>query len=543
MNPIKIMQSIATSGQLQDVKGVVLKPGQLIHGRVEKLFPNNLALVRLGAMKMTAQLEAAISVMENNWFEVVGTKNGDFQLRVVKYKGNSSSQGNDAMKALLQQFHLPETKQNLQLLQFLLSKNIPFTKDHLTSASTLLKEAKDMTKGLLAIEQLIKKELPLTEGTFKAMVAVQGGKGISSELNQVSTVLNRSTIPNSESITQLKDMISKLQGELTQEQTRNSISELVKVWGSNTGSIKDSSFQLLQQLGVFPKSASINSSIQEMAKLLKLDRGDATNLDSFAKQAVMATSTQDINKIGKIMNELLQRQNNDKIERFSLLKQVIEQTVQKPVNFENSHEVKNMMKQMISSLGLEYEKSLEGVKAETVPLEKLDSLKPLLMRAINELGVPGKELEPLLHKLTGIQLQSHESNSPMQQIMMHIPLSLGTKQTELTLQWNGRKDKEGKIDPGYCRVLFYLDLQHIEETIIDMHVQNRIVSITLMNDSTGLDGIVSTFEDVLKEQLAEMNYKLSTVRVVSQMEKRESFKQELSHSINHDSYQGVDLKI
>ncbi|KAA0547954.1 hypothetical protein FZW96_09435 [Bacillus sp. BGMRC 2118] len=542
MNPLTLMQSIQKSGQLQDVKGVVLKPGQLIHGRVEKLFPNNVALIRLGALKMTAQLEAAISVMESNWFEVIGTKNGESTLRIVENNRNQSSQSNSAGMALLQQFHLPESKRNLQLVQFLLSKNLPFTKEQLTSASMFLKEAKDVKNALLAIERIIKKELPLTEGTFKAMAALQGNKGISTELEQVSAFLNKGNTPDSKSIIQLKDMIAKLQGEMTSEQTRNSITDLMRILGSSKGLLKETSLQVLQQLGVLPKSVIAENSIQDIAKLMNIPPGNHEDVESFASKIVQALSMQDLSKIGKAINEIMigQNHNND---QQTLLKQILFQNVEKPINLENSNEVKNMIKQMTSSLGLDYELNIEGVKTESAVSEKLDSLKPLLMRAMNELGSSGKELEPLLHKLTGIQLQSHESNGPMQQILMHIPLSLGTRNTELTIQWNGRKDKDGKIDPGYCRILFYLDLQNIEETVIDMHVQNRVVTITLMNDSTGLAGIVSTFEDVLKEQLAEMNYKLSTVRVVSQLEKKYSVKEELSFSVNYDSYQGVDLKI
>lgn len=543
VNPLKLVQSIASSGQLQDVKGVALKQGQLIHGRVEKLFPNNMALVRLGAMKVTAQLEAAISVMENHWFEVVGNNKGDVELRVVEHKGSGATQGSDSLRGLLQQFHLSETKPNLQLLQFFLSKNIPFTKEHLITASHLLKETKDITKGLQAFEQLMKKELPLTEGTFKAMMAVQGSKGISAELNQLSSFLNKDTIPTTEAVAKLKGMISTIQGELTQGQTKQIISELIKVLGSTNQALKESSFQLLQQIEIIPKTQQSIDSIQGMAKALNVNQDLLTKLDSFANATVESLSSQEINKASKMINEILHSPQNASKEQYSLLKQVIEHTFQKPVNFENGQEVKIMLKQMITSLGLEYESSLEGSKSELIPTEKLESLKPLLMKAMSELGAMGKELEPLLHKLTGIQLQSLESNSPMQQIMMNIPLSLGTKQTELTLQWNGRKDKDGKIDPGYCRILFYLDLEHIEETIIDMQVQNRIVTITLMNDSRGLENILTAFEDQLKDQLTQMNYKLSAIRVVTQSEKKESVKQELSHAANYDAYQGVDLKI
>ena len=41
--------------------------------------------------------------------------------------------------------------------------------------------------------------------------------------------------------------------------------------------------------------------------------------------------------------------------------------------------------------------------------------------------------------------------------------------------------KDGKIDPDFARILFYLDLESIDKTIIDMQVQNSVVSVTVFN--------------------------------------------------------------
>lgn len=85
-----------------------------------------------------------------------------------------------------------------------------------------------------------------------------------------------------------------------------------------------------------------------------------------------------------------------------------------------------------------------------------------------------------MNRITAQQILSQE-NGPIQNLLLTIPLNLGSTKTDLTLQWSGRKTKEGKIDPDYCRVLFYLELEHLEETVIDMQVQNRIIKVTVIN--------------------------------------------------------------
>ena len=56
------------------------------------------------------------------------------------------------------------------------------------------------------------------------------------------------------------------------------------------------------------------------------------------------------------------------------------------------------------------------------------------------------------------------------------------------LPWSGKVEckKNGKIDPEFARIMFYLQLEALEETVIDMQVQNRIVTINLYNHDTHL---------------------------------------------------------
>ena len=77
-----------------------------------------------------------------------------------------------------------------------------------------------------------------------------------------------------------------------------------------------------------------------------------------------------------------------------------------------------------------------------------DSLKSLLINYLEEnpAGVVRETAEKILHKITGFQLLGQESG-PMLQISLQLPIMLGQKAVDLTMQWSGKKQENGKIDP------------------------------------------------------------------------------------------------
>ena len=62
---------------------------------------------------------------------------------------------------------------------------------------------------------------------------------------------------------------------------------------------------------------------------------------------------------------------------------------------------------------------------------------------------------------------------------------------DATLQWNGRMKDNGKIDANYARVLFYLQMASMQETVIDMQVQNRVVTVTVFNENWKFNHLLS----------------------------------------------------
>ena len=101
--------------------------------------------------------------------------------------------------------------------------------------------------------------------------------------------------------------------------------------------------------------------------------------------------------------------------------------------------------------------------------------------------------------------------------------------------------ENGKIDANYARILFYLQMESLQETVIDMQVQNRIVSMTIFNDNPGLKMLAEPLQQNLKAGLADKNYQLSGV-VIKPFDKETSI--DLIHNESEQQEEsGVDIRI
>lgn len=425
MNPVQLIQSLINTESIQKASTVSLKPGQLLYGKVVKFLPNETALIQIGSERFFAQVKASLTTEDHYWFEVRSSGDAGTLLKVVEGKGQTVS-----ADFLLKHFHLPETKQNLQLVQFFLSENVPFTIDQLKTAISWISRTSE-AKELMALAWMSKRDLPYTKEVFHSLVAVQDPEPLSQQLSQVKDYLDNPGFSASKSIQSLKEMISTILG---------------------------------------------NYSFKEGS-----------------------TGT----------------------------------------------EIKKIIQTMVQSLGIEYEKDVQlWSKQEKSSIDTLQTLKPLVMEAMSELGERGTVLEPLLDRLTGLQLISHNQTDSIQQMVMQIPMPIGERLADLTIQWNGRKTSNGQIDADYCRVLFYLDLQSMSQTVIDMQIQNRVIHVSVINDTDGIEPIITALTPTLKEKLEGIGYKLSFIQVVSSFEKSSmDFQQWSPNLLSNEIDRRLDIKI
>lgn len=426
MNQVQLIYSLANVENIHKASLFSLKPGQLVFGKVEKYLQNDTAMVRVGNVRLVANMKADLSDADRYWFEVRSKGNEGMELKVVEAVGE-----NDSAQLFLKSLHLPETNQTKQLVEFFLSKNLPFSKEQLQAAASWISPQSDTSKEFAALEWMLKKDLPFTKQIFQSLVAVLEPESFYQQLTEINRYLDQSSFSSFKSIQELKQLITSIIN---------------------------------------------NHSIHELG---------------------------------------------------------------------TGAEVKHMLQTLIQSLGLEYEREVQmWVNGRQDSSEPISSLKPLLMRAMTELGSGGKELEIILQRLTGMQLLSQDPTGPVQQMVMQLPISFGDKNSDITLQWKGRKNSKGQIDPNYCRIMFYLDLQSMNETVVDMQIQNKVIHLSVMNDTKGIESVVKAFTPALKEKLTKIGYTLSFIKVTPFVEKSKGKQRQANPiELSMELSKRVDIKV
>ncbi|MBU7592099.1 hypothetical protein [Metabacillus halosaccharovorans] len=153
------------------------------------------------------------------------------------------------------------------------------------------------------------------------------------------------------------------------------------------------------------------------------------------------------------------------------------------------------------------------------------------------------QIDSLIQRLNG-QTLLQQDLGPTTQMITQVPL-FPLSNSDLTIQWHGKKQGNGKIDPSFCRILFYLQLPTLKEMMVDVQIQNRVITINITNNFENIKPIISNHSEGLKELLNEMDYKLSAIHVKSfdTAANQAHQKEQVSITNGFGPYTGVDVKI
>lgn len=584
MKPSEIIQKIIRHDQGNAVKSAALRPGQIVSGKVAKLFPNQTAEVQIGSHKVIAQLETPLSAENRYWFRVESGE-GLLRLRVME-SVNGQSKG-APVESLLSQLGMKLSRENKMLIQYFLKEQLPITGETLRMASEWINESKSAAEGLRTVKEMILRQLPFSKDVYSALSSVLNGDSMSSIMGELQEELKRGDLSSKgqQIYSLVGDMTKTSRDKLGQQAVVKLFSEWVNA-KDQAGSL--SAFRLLKAVGMFPGDTSEGAAlkllikddaqnrpiIQTLTELLKTS--ESGNRQQFilnlaklngviaqsSKSSGGAPALQNLlndfrngslsfpaekNILNTIFKSALSLTINDDIEHLSdgdkfrlaavqagkllggekpfaaaalgpqeiTMLEEMRNSLRPDSHFPyNQRNIHSELKRIITALGFSHEHDvLKFLKQhDDGGVKNLDALKPLLMGFLTEEPAHAAKdaAERLLHKITGFQALSQESG-PLQHFIFQLPVSLWGKISDMTMQWSGRRTEGGNIDPNHCRVIFYLDLEHLNETIIDLQVQNRIINISVINGHSGIKDLTAPFAAELKVNLLKLNYKLSSV--------------------------------
>ncbi|MCU9612120.1 hypothetical protein OEV98_00925 [Caldibacillus lycopersici] len=224
-------------------------------------------------------------------------------------------------------------------------------------------------------------------------------------------------------------------------------------------------------------------------------------------------------KFTQLLERLSQQVNSEQMKNYEQLKLVLQSFFGNTesvsldgyqwADWSNGKEVYKNFIQILQMLGLN-EKRI-GDKGNT----DIQSLKQLLQELLNgqsELSEGVKQAaEQVYYRILGNQLLMNDQ-PPYFQWTVQLPLPMENAPMDITLQWFGKKNTNGKLDADFCQITFDLQMPTLGKTWVMMNVQNKIISLHIQSDFHSLEHIGKPMINVLKEKLEENHYHLSTVK-------------------------------
>ena len=162
MNPLQIFGKPA----MKTMPASLLRNGQIIQGKVMKLFPNQRAEIQIAGQKVIAKLDASLTLHRSYHFQVQ-IKGGIIYLHVL---AEQQKKTNDLLH-LLHSLRLKSTKTNVAFMKLLLERLIPFDRGQLVQALSLLEGASGNEKAMEVLVYMIKNRLPMSEIVFQGLLA------------------------------------------------------------------------------------------------------------------------------------------------------------------------------------------------------------------------------------------------------------------------------------------------------------------------------------------------------------------------------------
>lgn len=624
----------------QTVKTASLRPGQIINGKIIKLYPDQIAQVQIGSQKMIAQLETPLSANERYWFQVQSGE-GKVHLKVIASGADDGKQP-DNLTRILGEFSIPPTKENIELVRFFIKEQLPINSEILKQVSGWLKGADQQSAGMEAVKMLLMRGLPLTRAVYSALYTANKEQSLILLMDHLHIALNEGFQGQTETSLKVKGILNEMIPSNKSLVSGQALSQLLSTWFKGQSPESQAAFSLLQQNGAFPGLSDERAVLQlmlaalngdetgddelpaewEMARRILglIDKGNSSDakqlINSFisGKETATYLKTSSINDITDSLKLLFARADapgkqesllafkqllgtlfagdadesaslekgisiligdkanlvNVRVElekaagdglgqlskmsglngrQEDLLARILVQAEQAIASRDPGAAILSSakLKGFLSALGLTHEQLLAEAfngpaDAKSLPA---DTLKPYLLRLIGEQPPQAvkEAAEQLMNKITGFQILSQETG-PIQQLIVQVPFLLGGKLNELTMQWSGQKTDDGKIDADFCRVLFYLKLENLEDTIVDMQVQNRIMSIQVINDNQLLKKFSAELLPILKENLAKIDYHLSSLNFAGpNSAKQGEESKKLADLYSKKEYSRVDIKI
>jgi hypothetical protein len=594
MNVGRLLRSLLNDAQIGEPKTLELKVGQIVKGLVLQLLSEQDALVNIGGVQVKAHLETPLKQGEVTMLQVQPESNNG-QI-ILKPLANSTIEiAPESLADVLSNMGLKDTNTNRQSIQALHPANVSLTKENAQAFTKVLAEIPpdiDQEQWQQSALLALKNNLPLSRESVSALHQVVYGEPVSKQLTQLSQQLDEA-LSNpvlskqvSESLTQVKVLLKELQTISTQA-FQNPVNE-GGVAGEGKALLNVPSGSTIQAGEVKNTANALNSSNLPQDTLRTPGNPESAGIIAQSTAAKMGETLADGNT-----NPASRIEGSEQLNKSVKLPPAAIEAQPAPNGLSSVETAKaqtsdtepsQWIGKWLKTLGIEHEQQLfkaldktailgksaiipddlnstiemnsDGNKAPNEAVKQMvtDSLKAALLQlnAFDDTPPAIKEsAQQLLQQITGQQLLlTSDRTSMFSHITLMIPMYNEQGQQTAAVHIQSRKGSRGEIDANNCRLVFDLRMKSIGDTLVDVQVYNKIVSLHVHNDHDFVATLLEGSREEIAASLQNVGYQFLSLKCSPFPEEAAALSPSLeaNRSLNTSNYaskpyKGVDLRV
>ncbi|MBP1961130.1 hypothetical protein [Paenibacillus aceris] len=516
MNISGLIRSLVGDLTASESKVLELKVGQVVKGVVLQLLSDQDALLNIGGVQVRAKLETPLKQGDVTYLQVQPESNGG-QILLKPLTESDVQIAEDSLGDLLKAFTVKDTAGNRQLVQQMQQEGVPVSKENVKAFEALmsnLPEGVNKEEWAQAAILAYKKGLPLTQETVGALRQVTSGPPVGKLLEQ------------------LEQQAAALLEQEPQHPAADTAKQVVAL-------LKELRASAAAVWPARPPEASAAAAAPPAGAAAGAPLAAAPAQPAAAAPEAQARSAEPVPEGEPPVAGSLVQQPPAKQKAA----EPMEARSSAPQGPESDPEP-NWISRMLKAVGVEHEAHLvakldergeallrgrlqtddqlpslastASQQDDTAKPAAAETLKSLLLQltASDDTPAPLKEAaQQVVGQITGQQLMLTGDKSAMfAHMTLFVPFMDGTGQQSAAIHIQSRKGKRGEVDSSNCRLLFDLQMKVMGNTLVDVHVVNKIVSLTIHNDHPALAPMMEESKEEISAAMNKAGYQFISLK-------------------------------
>ncbi|TJY43207.1 hypothetical protein E5161_04730 [Cohnella pontilimi] len=590
MNIGPMLRALMGEVQLDAAKTLELRVGQIVRGVLLEMLDNHEALMNIGGVQVRAKLEADLPVGAVTLLQVQpGSNATTISLKPLADTGDLSA--DEGLKEVLKSFGLPDQKWSLELARALKRDGYPIgkeTADYFQTAARLKPASADLQSWMSAADVAFRRGLSATQETLASLRQALFGPPLHEQMTDLAGALKAWQNGGTGKSAGAEAAASRLQALLAQGESLLAHGEERFAVGATE---PDSAGK--------PAGAAIQKQATRPIDVPRLTEGKQAFSSVLGPNAAVPASasalTEQIDDAGMPSG----REEPRKTAMDAKTAPQAAQSVQGQLNQGEEQEPSAVGRQtapggretaapshaaapksdaawigrFLQWLGVSHEHGLVRLASDArMPSElgmpsmepaaddarpksasqAADSLKSALLSlaALEDTPLSLREAaQSLVSQITGQQLllSDRQPNAPYSLMTLFVPMKGQDGETTAAIHVQTRRGRRGEWDSDNCRLLFDLRMRNLGDTVVDVQVTDRIVSLKLMSDFPGMAELLERAKEELTSGLQSAGFQLLSVTAAALPTNKQPAEGTPAHAksapYSAKKYKGVDYRV